>query len=141
MHIAQIISLAVVTPVLTYCDVRFRRLPNVFTYPYALAGLIYSILNNSLTALAISSVVIVIFVPISFFSHAGFGMGDSKLLVGLCLWFGVVGVDVVVVMLWTAFVTAGVFALVANVLRRKMNSVPFGPFLLLGGWVAIFVYP
>lgn len=65
----------------------------------------------------------------------GMGLGDVKLMPVLGWWLGV---ELTVVALYLAFIvgaTIGVMLLVAKKVNRK-QPIPFGPFLILGAWVA-----
>jgi leader peptidase (prepilin peptidase)/N-methyltransferase len=72
---------------------------------------------------------------------SGFGLGDVVLcaLVGLVV--GAVGWWLPLVALYAAFLLGGAYAVVhVVVLRRsRRDAVPFGPFLVAGGLLALFV--
>ena len=71
----------------------------------------------------------------------GMGMGDVKLAAVLGLYLGrSVGVALLVGVLAGTIVGIGVMARV-GVAKGRKTAVPFGPFLALGGIVALFVGP
>jgi len=141
--------LAAVGVALAAIDLDTRRLPNVITlpaYPVALVlFLLPAILDSRWPdygrALAAGVILFAFYFLLAFIYPAGMGFGDVKLsgLVGLYLgWLG-----------WGALIVGGFlgFALgaivgVALMVRGRAGrktALPYGPFMLLGALIAIFV--
>jgi leader peptidase (prepilin peptidase) / N-methyltransferase len=120
-------------------DLERHIIPNKLTYPAALVGLVLGLALDAgseperlLAALAFGSVF-----ALPAFLGAGMGMGDAKLVIVLGLFLGWhAGVA-----LMAGLVTGSVIgvAIVARmgVQRGRKAGVPFGPFLALGGIVAV----
>ena len=135
---AQLIALSIITPPLMYFDVRYRRLPNVFTYSYASFGLVLCIVGKAWVAISVALGIGVI-LGILAISTSAIGLGDVKLIVGLSLSLGSLSGSEVWVALMFAFSLAGVAALGLLLFRqiRLRGSLPMGPFLLVGAWIAL----
>jgi leader peptidase (prepilin peptidase)/N-methyltransferase len=134
------IAVAVVTPVLWRVDVTHRRLPNVLVYPCALLTL--AALGSSAfagrdgvpAALVVSVLTALFFGVLSV--GGGMGMGDLKLAVVLTTVLALERVDAAVLAVVVAFIAGGIAGFVVLLMRRT-RSIPFGPFLLVGFWVAV----
>ncbi|MEI6374338.1 MAG: prepilin peptidase [Actinomycetes bacterium] len=141
--------LAAVGVALAAIDLDTRRLPNVITlpsYPVAVALLVLpAVLDGRWPdfgrALAAGVILFAFYFLLAFIYPAGMGFGDVKLsgLVGIYLgWLG-----------WGALIVGGFlgFALgaivgVALMVRGRAGrktALPYGPFMLLGALIAIFV--
>ena len=72
---------------------------------------------------------------------AGMGFGDVKLSGVLGLYLGWLGWGVLAVGLFLGFLLGGVFgiALIATGRGGRKSAVPFGPFMLGGALLAVFV--
>jgi leader peptidase (prepilin peptidase)/N-methyltransferase len=134
------LAIAVVTPVLWRVDVTVRRLPNVLVYPcgaLTAGALTTSILINAEAAMAALLTVgctALVFAVLSI--GGGMGMGDAKVAVVLAGVLALARPDAVVLAAIVAFVSGGIVGLVV-LLRVRARSIPFGPFLLVGFWVAV----
>lgn len=134
------LGVAVATPVLWRVDVTHRRLPNVLVYPCALLtlGALTSTLigggQGVAAVLATSAVTGLFFVVLSV--GGGMGMGDVKLAVVLATVLALVRVDAAALAAIVAFCSGGVGGLVV-LLTARARSIPFGPFLLVGFWMAV----
>ncbi len=119
---------------LTIYDLRWRRLPNVLTGSFAFVGLLCAAQRGE--TLLLMMVCAVIFGAVSI-AGVGFGMGDSKLIVGLAAWCRD-WQELAACLQW-GFGLAGGFAIAAMVFRKLgfRNSIPFGPFLLAGALLAL----
>lgn len=134
------IGLAVVTPVLWRVDVTHRRLPNVLVYPCALltlAALCSSVLTgrDGVAAALMTALLTALFFAVLSVG-GGMGMGDVKLAVVLTTVLALERVDAAVLAVVVAFIAGGIGGLVVLLMRRT-RSIPFGPFLLIGFWVAV----
>jgi leader peptidase (prepilin peptidase)/N-methyltransferase len=71
----------------------------------------------------------------------GMGFGDVKLAGVLGLYLGWFGWGPLIVGLFAAFVLGGVYSIGLLITRRagRRSGIPFGPWMLAGAWVGIFV--
>lgn len=131
----RLAALALITPPLMYYDIRHRRLPNFWTYSYAVSGCVVVIATKAWSSLWLSVLISLILGTLALRSSA-MGMGDVKLIAGLTLWSGVSGWDLVLRSLMWGFALAGLTGLGLLISRRLdcSGSLPMGPFLLLGAW-------
>lgn len=134
--------LAVVSPVLAAFDVREHRLPNVLVLPgyaVAAAGAVGQWLVSGrppLTALIAGAAFGGALLLLSLLG--GMGMGDVKLAGVLGLSSGLLSFEAAVVAPAAAFLLGGVAAV--TVLRDAHGrSIPFGPYLLAGYWIALAI--
>jgi leader peptidase (prepilin peptidase)/N-methyltransferase len=126
--------------VITAIDLERRVIPNRIVLPAGAVVLVGNVLQDpdraweyagaAGAALAIAAV-------LSIVTRGGLGMGDAKLcfLLGAGLGWNVLGA--VVVASLAAFVAA-VVVLLRRGLGARKDTIPFGPFLALGGIVALF---
>lgn len=145
------LKLCIALVVLTGCacvDVVEHRIPNVLSGLLALsASLLLMIgfltgqegalgyLKSSLFATAVSVACLTLG---SILSHQGIGMGDIKLIAGVALTGGTI---VVGGTLFFAMLFCAIFSVFLLIMKKKTlkESVPFGPFLLIGYILTIFV--
>lgn len=140
--------LAVITPLLVRIDVAEHRLPNRIVLP-ALAAAVPIVVLDALVQqeplwgpVGIGvGVGVVLYICAVF---GGLGMGDVKLGALLGLVAGCFGASAVPLFAAVAICSAGVAGVVAVVVSRFTGGsagwrtrIPFGPFLLLGGWSAV----
>ena len=128
----------VVLVALTAIDVATRRLPNVITLPTAAAALVLRALfeRSELAQVAIAgAAAFAVFYVLAVVLRGGIGMGDVKLAAMLgCL----LGAKVVPA-LAAGILFGGVWAFALIAARRVTlrSSIAYGPFLALGGALAI----
>lgn len=139
---------ASVSIALAMIDFDTFRLPNVIVYPSTVIVLVYltgyaaiSGQWGAWTTAMLCAVGYLAFFGILFTITRGRGLGLGDVKLSLCLGAitGWLGVGPALIGLFAAFVIGGVPAMVllaTGVLKRK-QSIPFGPFLLLGAWVGI----
>ena len=137
-----LVYLAAVTPTLCAIDAVERRLPNSLVLPgylVAAAGIVaHWIVSGEFSTVAVVSGVLYFVVMLAFAVAGGMGMGDVKLAGVLGISAGLVSATAAVVSPLVAFVLGGIAAIGA--LRGGRGaSIPFGPFLLAGFWVAVVV--
>ena len=137
-----LVYLAAVTPTLCAIDALERRLPNSLVLPgylVAAAGIVaHWIVSGEFSTVAVVSGVLYFVVMLAFAVAGGMGMGDVKLAGVLGISAGLVSATAAVVSPLVAFVLGGIAAIGA--LRGGRGaSIPFGPFLLAGFWVAVVV--
>lgn len=68
-------------------------------------------------------------------SRGGMGGGDIKLALAIGL---ALGWRLGLVSLFLAFMVGGILAVAVLIRGRRREALPFGPFLALGAWIAIF---
>ncbi len=151
--ISYLLVLAAVSVALVWWDIKFHLLPNwltigslpIFAFLMTMAAIsspagapdaLASLPRAALGALFL----LVIYLALFLIGRSQLGMGDVKLaiLVGAALAFKS----------WQAFafgtlfgfIVAGLFSAVLLITKRvqKSTEIPFGPFMLLGMWLAIF---
>jgi leader peptidase (prepilin peptidase)/N-methyltransferase len=133
---------------LTYFDLKFHRLPNIFTLgSYPVVGLLLLgaafTSSNGLERLARSGLAALayfgVFLVLHLINRSGMGLGDVKLapIIGAVTgWFSW---NAVITSAFYAFIAAGLVAGVFMLTKRARgeDEIAFGPFMLLGMWLAI----
>lgn len=129
---------------ITISDLEERRIRNRVTFPAAVAALVIGLVlhPSGLPAQLVAGVATLAF--LTFFavvSRGGLGMGDAKL--GLVL--GLFLSRYVITALVVGLLASGLFSigvLIAHGLRAgRKTAIPLGPFLALGGVVALLAGP
>jgi leader peptidase (prepilin peptidase)/N-methyltransferase len=125
---------------ITAIDLQLQIIPDVITLPGIVAGVVANVatqrvsLVDSLLGIGLGGGLFFVIIVVS---GGGMGGGDMKLgaMLGAFL-----GWKVALIALFLGVVFGGVFAIVllASGLRGRKDAVPFGPFLALGGAVALF---
>lgn len=126
---------------LSVIDFETRRLPNVLTLPTAVAALVLrAVLERSeLASSALAGgAALLVFGVLMVALRGAFGMGDVK-LAGM---LGFVLGEAVVPALVIGVFAGGVASVVLLLLRRARwtSSIAYGPYLALGGAIAILAY-
>jgi leader peptidase (prepilin peptidase)/N-methyltransferase len=128
----------------TISDLEERRIKNVVTFPAAIAALVIGLVlhPSGLPGQIVAGVATGAFLTLfALLSRGGLGMGDAKLGVVLGLYLGrYVVVAMVVGLLASALFSLGVLAVRGFSVGRK-TAIPLGPFLALGGVVAVLAGP
>ncbi len=129
---------------ITRIDLEHRIIPNRITGPLAIAALALTALlephqlPERLIAAATAGGA---FALIVFMYPAGMGMGDAKLVAVMGLVLGrSVAPAILVALLAGSVVGVGVMSR-RGVSQGRRTAIPFGPFLALGGVVALFAGP
>ena len=125
---------------ITLIDLRYQIIPDAITLPGVLAGFLASLASQRVSWLESAGGILLgggLFVAVIVLSRGGMGGGDLKLgaMLGAFL-----GWKALLVALFVAVVLGGVSAvalLAFGKLARK-DAIPFGPFLAVGGAVALF---
>jgi leader peptidase (prepilin peptidase) / N-methyltransferase len=125
-------------------DLDLHILPNKIVYPLAVWGIISALLirASDLPELAAWGAGAFVFLLVAALAYpAGMGMGDVKLAGAMGLYLG----SSILVALLAAFLTGTVIGLALmarhGVAEGRKLGVPFGPFLGLGGIVALLAGP
>jgi leader peptidase (prepilin peptidase)/N-methyltransferase len=129
---------------LAFIDFDTQLLPDQITLPLLWAGLLVNVIGGftSPVAAIIGAVAGYLLLWSIYWAFKlltgkeGMGYGDFKLLAALGAWFGW---HVLPGTLLIAAVAGLAFALAASVLGRRIagQPMPFGPFLAIGGWIAL----
>lgn len=129
-------------------DLREKRIPNIFPGAMAALAVVYLVLGlilgvegalGYITSSVVAAVACAIFFVIAaFLTRQGIGAGDIKLIIALAL---LGGVYVVMGTLFFGVLCCCVAAVVALLSKKKTlkQSLPFGPFLLMGYVAMLFV--
>ena len=140
-----VISIAASTPALCVVDFKLHRLPNAITYSLLAISLGQSainLLNNTATLQSVLLGLIPGFalLAINFASRGAIGLGDVKLMFPLGITLATISTGFLYPAMLVAFSSAAIWVL-GGLVAKRINlkaSIAFGPFLLLGFWVALF---
>jgi leader peptidase (prepilin peptidase)/N-methyltransferase len=127
--------------VLAAIDAKHRLLPNAITLPATLAiGLIVaaSAPGSFLTHLVAAAVLGGFFFVFGTIFAGSLGMGDAKVgfLLGIALGWQTVSAAIVA---FAGLLVAALYVLATRGAAARKDSIPFGPFLALGGILAFFL--
>lgn len=141
LRVIPALFIAAVTPALVRTDLADRRLPNRVVLPALAVAVIVALASWAITSrpplvAALSGAIYFLFMLVLGIV-GGMGMGDVKLAAPLGIAAGLLGPTVAVLSPLVAFIAGGAVAAVA--LARRIRAIPFGPFMLLGFWVAILL--
>ena len=124
----------------TVIDLQYQIIPDAITVPGVVVGLLASLVRERVSWLeALLGVLVgtMLFVAVIVLSRGGMGGGDLKLgaMLGAFL-----GWKALLVALFVAVLVGGAMAVLLLATRRlaRKDAIPFGPFLALGGAVALF---
>jgi len=125
---------------ITAIDLQLQIIPDAITLPGIVTGLLANVATHhvsivdSLLGIGLGGGLFFVIIVVS---GGGMGGGDMKLAAMLGAFLGW---KVALIGLFLGVVFGGVFAVVllASGLRGRKDAVPFGPFLALGGAVALF---
>lgn len=144
-----LIGFAVATVWLSIIDFREKRLPNKIVWPLnifiaAMLGthaLVSNTMDSYLRALLAGAACFAVFFAMRFFSPNSMGFGDVKLSIAIGLMLGYLSWNAVINGIFIGFVAAAIFALIGLATKKLKfkGSLAFGPFMLLGAWVALFL--
>lgn len=125
---------------ITVIDLRHQIIPDAITLPGALAGLVANLATNHISWIESVGGMLLgggLFVAVILLSRGGMGGGDLKLgaMLGAFL-----GWQALLVALFVAIMLGGLsaVALLATGRLARKDAIPFGPFLAIGGAVALF---
>jgi prepilin signal peptidase PulO-like enzyme (type II secretory pathway) len=126
-------------------DLQYMAIPNFLLIASAVLALINYLLNpgliNLIPSLAASFISLIFFIFLRFITRLitgkkGMGLGDIYLVVPLTF---LLGYPRAVVGVFFAFIIGGVWGIILLLLKKKKmgQRVPFGPFLVIGTWIAM----
>ncbi|QIG40935.1 prepilin peptidase [Microbacterium sp. 4R-513] len=140
---------AAISVVLTLIDLDTHRLPNAIVLPsYVVAGVLLTAAcvlgadwGRLLTAVIGMAILYGFYFVIRLIRPDGMGGGDVKLAGVVGLYLGWLGWGALAVGAFAAFVLGGLFGLALIAVRRagRRSAIPFGPWMLAGAWVGIFM--
>ncbi len=141
--------LAAASVVLSIVDLVEKRLPNAVLLPAAAIVAVALLLaaaasgdwGAALSALLGAAALFGVYFALAIISPSGIGMGDVKLAAVIGLGLGYLGWGTWVVGLFAGFLVGGVISLAALALRKATlrSTIPFGPSMLVGAFIAIFL--
>lgn len=151
LALAAFLYLAAISVVLALIDLDVHRLPNVIVLPaYAVGALLLgaaSLLGADPEALLRAGIgaaaLLAFYLGLALVKQGAMGLGDVKLAGVLGLFLGWLGWEHLIIGAFSAFLLGGTFgvALLATRRARASTAVPFGPWMLLGAWIAVFAAP
>jgi len=131
--------------VITVIDLKHMVIPDILVVSILIIAIIYKILSfilyanplnllNSIGGLVISGL---LFLLIILISKGGMGGGDVTLIASLGFIFGVKGI---LLTIFLSFLTGSVISVILLIsrIKTKKDPIPFGPFIVLGFFIANF---
>jgi leader peptidase (prepilin peptidase)/N-methyltransferase len=139
--------LAAITVALALIDIDVHKLPNAIVLPsYLVGGVLFAAASvvagnyGALLRAGIAMAILAVFYLILAFAYpGGMGLGDVKLAGVIGLYLGWSGWGALVVGALAAFLLGGIYAIALIVLKRanRKSGIPFGPWMLAGGWLGV----
>lgn len=119
-------------------DLLYRTIPDQIVYPAIAIALLWLIVNQQwLSILSGLGAALFFLLLVLLTRWQGMGLGDVKLagLMGLIL-----GFPSIIVALYLAFLTGALVGVILILTKRKRwkSEIPFGPFLVLATFIALF---
>ena len=141
--IGVVLGLCLVTALvpITLIDLDVRRIPDKITAPAAVAALVAGLaldLDGVPEQLIARTVALLLFYLAAVMKPGGMGMGDVKLVGVLGLYLGRAVAPAIFIALILGVLVGGVIMARVGVATGRKRTVPFGPFLALGGLIAFF---
>jgi leader peptidase (prepilin peptidase)/N-methyltransferase len=147
--LAAYLYLAAVAVALTMIDLDVRRLPNVIVLPSYLVGALLIMpaaaaragWSSAARGLVAMAALTAFYLALRFLYPGGMGLGDVKLAGLLGLYLGWLGWNSVWIGTFSGFLLGGLVGAVLLVTRRadRKTAIPFGPFMLAGAMLALFI--
>ncbi len=134
-----------VTVTLTLTDIDTKLIPNRILYPGTVVGTVLLVGGALIEggpvvrALAGGALYFALLFVLALIARGGFGFGDVKLAFLLGLFAAYQSWDTLIVAIFAAFLLGGVVSLLLVVfrIRSRKDAIPFGPYLVIGAYVAI----
>ena len=126
---------------ITLIDLDVRRIPDKITGPAAVAALVAGLaldISYVPEQLIAGVAALLLFYLAAVMKPGGMGMGDVKLVGMLGLYLGRAVAPAIFIALLLGVVVGGVIMARVGVATGRKQTVPFGPFLALGGMIAFF---
>lgn len=123
---------------LSWCDIRHRRLPNVLTLPGAGAALLFgAFAGRGVAALAGAAALTGVYLLVHLVVPAAMGAGDVKLAIGLGGLTGCFGMEVWFLAALAAPLLTALWAMCARLLDCAAVTVPHGPSMCAASAVVV----
>ena len=134
-----------VTVTLTLTDIDTKLIPNRILYPATVVGTVLLVCGGLIErgpvvrALIGGALYFVLLFVLALIARGGFGFGDVKLALLLGLFATYQSWDTLIVAILAAFLLGGVVSLLLVVfrIRGRKDAIPFGPYLVVGAYLAI----
>ncbi|MQY02347.1 prepilin peptidase [Actinomadura macrotermitis] len=150
-ELPALLYLGVVSVLLTAVDIALRRLPDPLTLPsYVIGALLLGAAvpftdggGARFTHALIGMAALWALFAVQWFAMPkAMGFGDVKLSGVLGLYLGWYGASAWMLGTFAMFATGGVFSIALLVSRRadRKGFIPFGPFMLLGALIGVFLH-
>lgn len=148
VYYSLLITFAAASIWLSIIDFKEKRLPNRIVWPLNFCSAtmlgIHSVITGNydsfIRAALAGATCFAFYFTLRFISPSAIGFGDVKLSIAIGLITGFSSWQTVISAVFFAFIGAAIFALI-GLIARKLNlkgSLAFGPFMLLGAWLALF---
>lgn len=147
LALVAFLYLAAVSIALALIDIDTQRLPNVLVLPSYFVGAVLlgtsSLLVGNLPQLLLSAIGMaasfIFYFALAFFYAGGMGVGDVKLAGVLGMFLGWLGLGTLLVGSFLPFLVGGLFSIALIIAGRagRKSRIPFGPWMLVGAFVAI----
>jgi len=129
-----ILTLALVIVVGT--DLSHKEIPNEVSLGASAALGLIALVTLNWGGLLGGAILFILLLLIAVISRGGMGGGDIKLALGIGL---ALGWKLGLVAMTVAFLIGGILAIILLIRGTRRKALPFGPFLAVGAWVAIFL--
>ena len=134
-----------VTVTLTLTDLDTKLIPNRILFPGTIVGLVLlmggAIVEGGpiVRPLAGGVIYFVLLLALALIARGGFGFGDVKLAFLLGLFTAYQSWETLIVAVFAAFLLGGLVSAILVVfrIRSRKDSIPFGPYLVAGAYLAI----
>ena len=140
---------AAISVALAAIDLDTHTLPNAIVLPaYAVvaallvaASAVYGDYSQLVSAAIGGAAMFVAYLAMALVYPGGMGFGDVKLAGVLGLLLGFLGWGTLIVGAFAAFLLGGLFGVALLVFRKagRKSGIPFGPWMLAGAWLGIFI--
>ncbi len=132
---------------LTFIDIEHKLLPDSITYLVLWTGIIYSLLGYNITLESSIYGVLIGYLSLwgvyigfkAITGKEGMGHGDFKLLAAIGAWIGwkMLLPAILIASLVGTVISITMLALSKKSNNAQLNTIPFGPYLALGGWITL----
>ncbi|MEK9178345.1 MAG: prepilin peptidase [Patescibacteria group bacterium] len=129
--------------VIFFSDLRYGMIPDKILFPVFILTIFYTLLFHTRIFYLnlLSSIGIFLFLLIIYLLTRGKGMGMGDVKFGALMGF-LLGFPQSIVSVYLAFLTGGISAIILVLWRKKRfgrrDTIPFGPFLVLGTFLSLF---
>jgi leader peptidase (prepilin peptidase)/N-methyltransferase len=134
-----------VTLTLMLTDIDTKLIPNRILFPGTVIGLVLLVAGGLVEsgpivrALVGGAIYFLLLMVLALIARGGFGFGDVKLSFLLGLFAAYQSWDTLIVAIFAAFLLGGIVSLflVLTKIRGRKDAIPFGPYLVVGAYLAI----